>query len=253
MKSKIIKDITRWFVRNIRFLIPVILLGLAGTFYYLESINENYRSNLVTEIIGACITVIIVDYLYQLKDTNDRIEKEKEKIRNINNLIYPYINEHIQIINSIINPGGKTSKLITSIEISDLQYIYNECSLRFYPAIKNYQLYFESLKKLTDAMKQNIVLLNIDIEVSKRLVETMREFILNNDSDVLYQMIDERSRTKYGEEDAISYDIQFLKDFSGPIKYSKNWGATDIYIRLHRSIIKNMCILTKYRMFDKVE
>ncbi len=238
------KKVWNFFKHHIRLFVPLILFILIIILTVLK-FNENYKYNLVTELIGALITVVVVDSLYRIKESNEDKEREIKKIKNMYNLISIYILEYIKYINCLVDPLGNNHRPVTSIEINDLQHIYDSTLYRIGPIFTpTYELYFSSLKRLTEAFKTHVALL--DIDHSKVFIEILQDFIINNDSDLLYLAFKERANAKYGNKPAYIEDKETLKNYQGSKEYTKNANLMDIYITLYKQIKENLISINKF-------
>ena len=248
------KEITKCYldkmksINKIRILIPA-SVGLLVVVTYFLPIHEDYRINLFTELIGVLVTVVLVDYLYRLDNAKEERENEEKKLINLDSLLSIYMDKYLENLNVMTNDKFDPERDPDKIEINDLQYLYDSAFLKLRPFfVKKYVLYFESLDKLTETIKQNIP--TIDARYYPHVVYLLQTFTAANDIHYLKEMIEERTTLTYGKQPAWEKDKETLKNYEEkPKSDTENYSSNDLYKQLFQSIAVNVGIIKNYQSF----
>lgn len=233
---------------HIRALIIILLVVMTIVMYFLP-LQIEYRINFVTEFIGVLVTVVLVDYLYRLENKREERKHEERRLINLDSILSIYISRYIESLNALTSDKFIQGRDLTKIQLSDLQYIYDQALLTSRPFFfKKYVLYFESVEKLTEVIKYNIP--SIDAKHHQDLVYILQLFSMANDINHLKTMIEERTQMNYGKEPAWKRDIDTLKGFSVELsEEGNNYSTRDLYVKLLESININMDIINRYNNY----
>ena len=181
----------------------ILLLSILFVLFLLDSNDRsNIISNLIsgtsTEIIGAIITLWVVQLLFDKHKTSLEEKEERKKILNLDKILSIFIRQYEILLYITINDYGKDREklskysLCEDFDITQLQYAHNECLLlnkAFYCSNIHYFLKTElELQKIIISSLQNIDF-RYHNEIYKRLygyVETsiaydIRDAIKQND------------------------------------------------------------------------
>ncbi len=234
---------------RIRLLIPTLVALLTLITYFLP-IKEDYRINLFTELIGVFVTVILVDYLYRIESKKEEQDNEDIRLLSLDSILSIYIDKYLENLNIMTSDKFSPDRDMTQIAINDLQYIYDGAFLSFRPFfIKKYTLYFDSLDKLTEVVKQTLPA--IDAKYNRDLIYLLQTFTMSNDIHYLREMIEERTQITYGKDQGWKKDVEVLKAMKPKEGDEKtNYSSSDLYVQFFKSIELNIGLINtyKYRM-----
>ncbi|ELR71332.1 hypothetical protein C900_02833 [Fulvivirga imtechensis AK7] len=235
-------------ITRIRFLVPASVAFLALIVYFLP-LDDSYRINLFTELLGVLVTVVLVDYLYRIESEKEEKKLEAKRVLKADNLLSIYIKRYKDDLNYMTSERPYPPKDLSKITVNDLQYMYDKAYLLNRPFfVKKYVMYFDSLRKLIEQIKS--VLPILESKYHTELIISLQTFISVNDTSYLEDRVKERETMTYGNKNAASEDKESLKTYSSEAEKGKSQGTTnDLYIELARSIRGNVVLLKVYELY----
>lgn len=227
----------------------IVAMGIILLFFVLP-LPDEFKTNLVTELIGVWFTVILVDKLYKLKAKKEIEQIENQKIKNLHNLLSGYIQWMKFSTVAMTNPiGEKIKSDVQTLTVSDLQHLYNYHIHAFRPLYERaYQLYFRAVQGICSIFMQYLP--HLDFNIHAELIRLMREFILQNDNNGLREAIEQRLTVRWGDEKAFEADVKMLQNYQGSEElHPTDRYIWDIYIAFLQVIKANDIVLTRYQNY----
>lgn len=227
-----------------------IFLGIAfavvATLIYLFFPESDYKSNIVVEVAGLAVVILIVDNIYaHLSARNDR-DKEKVKIKQVNVLLSVYLGHYREaLFNMLSNPPSFIMDKKDQLSVKHLANIYNDYPVKGGPTLlPSFEIYFDELNKLLEALRHFILIL--DPKMSDGLIELFQDFVRLNDTNILYRAISERAKDKV----IVEADQQQLREVDNnnivAVRKHKFAAEIEVYISLFETLEKNLEFIERY-------
>lgn len=249
----------KWFlIITISLLVSILFLNFVNI-YVLENTYKDYISGTITELFGILVTILFVQYLFDISKKSESRKKESELIKRSDMVLQIYVDRYMVLFYCLTTPIGKRIidngyKINNNFTFSDMKDMYKTSLLDTYctfgMVINNF------IESELDIREQFLFTLRtIQFTHFIEIRETIEIFIKNSLQMEVKKIIDERILTKYGDKRAIDEDTKSLVDGTVEERYKaivsgtqKIGGNTmDVYIRLYVLMQTGLSTLEKYK------
>lgn len=230
---------------------------VAILFVYNIKIQEDFKTNLITELIGVFFTIVVIDRINEDRQRKNHEIKEQQKIKRATDILMPLFDLYYKYLIRMTQPIGQCDGTkILNFKFTDFQHFYN---ISLYQINSTYEkafiLHFKTLLKLRDEVSK--LMINLDDHTNPEYLNLMKKFIINNtEIDILFENFKDNLRMRVGGQPTIDSDTDFFKRMeSGEIDQDLEFIETHshalfAYARFYRitkenvNLIEQLCLYT---------